>query len=208
MAHSGQWQELSAALNPAAPWPQAHISGPDNGKLDFPISLQALVFDGVPDGGGPFNGAIYLDDLGVGEASAVAGTGGGASAGATATPATGAPAAGAPTGLSGRIVYTSGTGVYLVDVSTGKSGQFRNFARQADMRGDGRIIWNGVGGGRDDIFTANLDGSLEQKPGKHPEDSYPSWSPSGASAVFHSTLQGDNKDRIYIHNDIGAQQEP
>jgi TolB protein len=32
----------------------------------------------------------------------------------------------------------------------------------------------------------------------HPEDSYPHWSPSGQSLVFHSALQGDGVDRLYI----------
>ena len=44
------------------PWPWTHISGPDNGTVDYPISFYALVLDDSPDtyvG----SGTIYIDDL-------------------------------------------------------------------------------------------------------------------------------------------------
>ena len=44
---AGAWQKLTAALDTTEPWPQGHISGPDNGKLDYPIKLYALELDGV-----------------------------------------------------------------------------------------------------------------------------------------------------------------
>jgi hypothetical protein len=59
---AGTWQKLTAALDTTADWPQAHISGTDNGKLDYPIKLYALVLDGVPDGTAS-QGTIYLDDI-------------------------------------------------------------------------------------------------------------------------------------------------
>ncbi len=59
---TGTWQQLTASLDTTAPWPQAHISGPDNGKLDYPIKLFAIVLDGVPDGAAS-QGTIYLDDI-------------------------------------------------------------------------------------------------------------------------------------------------
>ncbi len=57
------WQLMTAPVNPAAPWPQGHISGPASAHLDYPLSLYALVFDAVPHNAGPFKGAIYLNDL-------------------------------------------------------------------------------------------------------------------------------------------------
>jgi hypothetical protein len=60
--HKDSWQPMMLRLDTAAPWPQGHISGPDNGRLDFPISLEALVLDGVPDGAASM-GVLYLDDL-------------------------------------------------------------------------------------------------------------------------------------------------
>jgi Tol biopolymer transport system component len=43
--------------------------------------------------------------------------------------------------------------------------------------------------------------------GKHPEDSYPHWSPSGESATFQSTI-GDGKERIYAQWDMSHAEEP
>ncbi len=81
-------------------------------------------------------------------------------------------------------------------------------ARQPDILGDGRVVFNGIGGGKDNIFSVNLDGSYERMNSLHPEDSYPSWSPTGVSAAIHSTLQGDGKDRIYVLWDMSTAQEP
>ena len=59
---------MAAPLDTAAEWPQAHISGPTTACW---TSRRAwtLVLDGVPDGGGPFCGAIYLDELRSGDAA-------------------------------------------------------------------------------------------------------------------------------------------
>lgn len=59
--HQG-WQQMIASLDSAAPWPAGHISGPDNGVLDYPASFFAFVLDGVPDGSAS-SGAIYLDEV-------------------------------------------------------------------------------------------------------------------------------------------------
>ncbi len=59
--HTG-WQEMVAYIDPSQPWPSGHISGPDNGVIDYPISFQALVLD---DGSDDYSGrgTIYIDDL-------------------------------------------------------------------------------------------------------------------------------------------------
>lgn len=206
VAHAGAWQAMTAVLDTTAPWPQDHISGSDNGRLDYPISLDAFVLDGVPDGGGPFSGAIYLDDLATGAAPPAA----------PESPAAGAPAAlpaAVPlAGLSGHIVYTSSTGgaagVWVLDVANKNTWRLFPNARQPDIRGDGRVVLNTIGGGKDNLFSLNLNGSAEIMNGMHPEDSYPHWSPSGVSAVFHSSLQGDGNDRIYIQQDMSHSEEP
>lgn len=59
--HSG-WQQMTAWFDDTRDWPNGHISGGDNGRLDYPARLFALVLDGVPDGAAS-NGVIYLDDL-------------------------------------------------------------------------------------------------------------------------------------------------
>ncbi len=59
--HAG-WQQMTAYLSPSQPWPSGHISGPDNGQIDYPISFQGLTLD---DGNDNFmgQGTLYLDDL-------------------------------------------------------------------------------------------------------------------------------------------------
>jgi hypothetical protein len=59
--HTG-WQEMTAFLDPGQPWPSAHISGPNNGAIDYPISFQAIVLDDAPDNYSG-SGTIYVDDL-------------------------------------------------------------------------------------------------------------------------------------------------
>lgn len=61
VGHTG-WQQMSAYLDTGQPWPAGHIAGPDNGRVDYPISFQALVLDDVPDSYSG-SGAIYVDDL-------------------------------------------------------------------------------------------------------------------------------------------------
>lgn len=203
--HSG-WQQMSAPLDTTAPWPQTHISGPDNGALDFPASLFALVLDG--EGSSPGQGVIYLDELTVGGATASGGaaTAGGSSGSAAAAPA--ATPATAPAAATGRIVYASGGGTLMaVDAASGATWTLAGNARQPAVRGDGRVLANGTGGGRENLFTAAITGGDERVIGLHPEDSYPDWSPSGASAVFWSTI-GDGRERIYVQWNAGAAEEP
>jgi tRNA A-37 threonylcarbamoyl transferase component Bud32 len=59
--HQG-WQQMLAWFDDARGWPNGHISGPDNGVLDYPVQLYALVVDGVPDGQAS-SGAIYVDEI-------------------------------------------------------------------------------------------------------------------------------------------------
>ncbi|MEI2692399.1 MAG: SH3 domain-containing protein [Anaerolineae bacterium] len=61
VSHTG-WQQMTAWFDDARGWPNGHISGGDNGRLDYPARLYALVLDGVPDGAAS-SGVVYLDDL-------------------------------------------------------------------------------------------------------------------------------------------------
>jgi Tol biopolymer transport system component len=214
VAHTG-WQPMTLQLDTSAPWPQAHISGTDNGNLDFPISLQGFVLDVAPRAGvSRYNGSIYLDDLVVGSGGA---TSTGAAAPSTSGPAAAAPqpTTAAPAAVScptGHIVFAQGSGgttnLMVVDVaSKGVSTLFGN-ARQPDVRGDGRVILNATGGGKDNLFGINVSGGGERMISPHPEDSYPQWSPAGESAVFFSTQQGDGKERIYIQGNTNRVEEP
>ena len=59
--HSDSWQPMVLTLDPTAPWPQVHISGPDNGTIDYPVSLYGLVLDA--EGSPAKSGQIFIDDL-------------------------------------------------------------------------------------------------------------------------------------------------
>ena len=57
------WQKLAANLDPSQPRPSGHISGPNNGRIDYPVQFYALVLDRP--GSGPLGGKIYLDDISI-----------------------------------------------------------------------------------------------------------------------------------------------
>ncbi|MBN1137623.1 MAG: protein kinase [Anaerolineae bacterium] len=61
ISHTG-WQQMVGALDVNQPWPWAHISGPDNGVIDYPVSFYALTLD---DGVDTFigSGTIYVDEM-------------------------------------------------------------------------------------------------------------------------------------------------
>jgi len=61
VSHTG-WQQMVGILDVNQPWPWAHISGPDNGTIDYPVSFHALALD---DGADTFTGSgtIYVDEL-------------------------------------------------------------------------------------------------------------------------------------------------
>lgn len=56
------WTQMAGRIATGQPWPWTHISGPDNGAVDYPISFYALVLDDTPD---TFvgSGTIYIDDI-------------------------------------------------------------------------------------------------------------------------------------------------
>lgn len=68
--HQG-WGQMTAWFDDARGWPNVSISGSDNGGLDHPTSLYALLVDGVPDGQAS-SGVIYLDDVATTSAAIVA----------------------------------------------------------------------------------------------------------------------------------------
>jgi len=61
--HQG-WGQMTAWFDDSRGWPNGTISGSDNGRLDYPVSLYALLLDGVPDGQSS-SGTIYLDDVAI-----------------------------------------------------------------------------------------------------------------------------------------------
>jgi hypothetical protein len=61
VSHTG-WQQMVGILDVNQPWPWAHISGPDNGIIDYPVSFYALILDDAPDTFAG-SGTIYVDEL-------------------------------------------------------------------------------------------------------------------------------------------------
>ena len=155
--HKDVWQPMTLRLDTRAGWPQGPISGPDNGRLDYPISFDGLLLDAVPDGSAS-KGVIYVDDLMTGEVPGAP----------QATPSGSAPGpvVNQPQGpLAGHIVFTTDNGgsseVAVLDVATRATWRLFSNARQPDIRGDGRVVMNGIGGGKNNLITVNLDGSRE-----------------------------------------------
>jgi hypothetical protein len=56
------WEQMTAYLDPSQAWPTAHIDGPANGVIDYPIRFAGIVVDDVPDSY-VGNSTIYIDDL-------------------------------------------------------------------------------------------------------------------------------------------------
>lgn len=64
--HLGQigapgWRSMTGELDADASWPSGHVSGPDNGIVDYPITFYAIVVDRV--GSGAHSGEIIIDDI-------------------------------------------------------------------------------------------------------------------------------------------------
>ncbi len=80
-------------------------------------------------------------------------------------------------------------------------------------RGDGRIVLNADGQGKDNLWTVNPDGSAARESSLHPEDAHPSWSPDGQRLLFDSEFYtwGEAGDRIWtiwVQNSVDKGSEP
>jgi Tol biopolymer transport system component len=123
------------------------------------------------------------------------------------TASTSAPAAPAPAG-AGRIAFAMGRGnetdIALLDVASGAISVVATNGRQPDMRSDGVIVFNGEGGGRDNLFTVMSDGQYLTEIGIHAEDNYPQWMPTKPWIVYGGTFEGD--DRVFVQADTSGPQ--
>jgi serine/threonine-protein kinase len=196
VTHTG-WQQMVGSLDVNQDWPWTHISGTDNGVVDYPITFQSLVLD---DGADTYTGssAIYIDDL-----RAETGV-------ASPDPAPTKAAAGEPTsppppatGVSGRIAYSAGGSMHVVDASTGQdriapvTGMY-----QPDFRLDGQvIIVNGEGAGKTSMWTINANsGAFGREQGDVPNNFRPFWSPDGSQFAFDSFHHGGPfKDSLIVY---------
>ena len=200
--HEG-WQQLTAVLDDAAGWPNVHISGPDSGKLSFPVSLFALVLDGVPDGAAS-KGTIYIDDVTSADQAA-------AGAPVAQAAATVSPAPAAATTLSGRIavpIFAPDRGAYDLYMGNVNGADFQRVldrASQPSLRDDGQQIafrrWASDGRG---IAVMDTYGGNLRTLSKFIEDGLPSYSPNSQTLVFSSAREPDRKGRIYQVNVSGG----
>ena len=206
--HTG-WTSMTATLVPNTTWPNGPI-GNAPAQLTSPLSLKALVLDGVPDGQAS-SGTIYIDAMTASTAAAAPATSqsGGSTETAAAAPAPGAVAVSSGP-LAGKIAFTRWNGssldTLIYDLTSNSIiAQIPN-ARQPDLA-NGALVVNGEGGGTDSITRMTATGENKRPIGTHPEDAYPQWSPSMASIVFVSTLQGDGRSRLYWQQDASVQSE-
>ncbi|MBN1933230.1 MAG: protein kinase [Anaerolineae bacterium] len=100
--HTG-WQKMTGTLAPGLPWPNGHVYGPDNSKVDYPVRFSGIVIDRAD---GAKTGTLYFDDIAFLAGTVAQGT---PVPGATATPVM--PAS----GEVGRIIFTvqEGDNYYL-----------------------------------------------------------------------------------------------
>jgi serine/threonine-protein kinase len=68
---SASWKQMAGTIATGQAWPWAHISGPDNGRVDYPISFYALVLDDKSDTYAG-RGTVYIDDIAVGQTAIAA----------------------------------------------------------------------------------------------------------------------------------------
>jgi hypothetical protein len=204
--HEG-WQQLTAVLDDAAGWPNVHISGPDTGKLGFPVSLAALVLDGVPDGAAS-KGTIYIDDLST-TGQVAAGTPVGTPAAQTA--GTASPTASAVSALSGRIavpIFAADRGAYDLYVGNVSGSNFQRVldrASQPSLRSDGQqVAFRGWASNSRGIGVMDTLGGNQRTLTKFLEDGSPSYSPNSQVLVFSSAREQDRKGRIYQVNGGGG----
>lgn len=105
---------------------------------------------------------------------------------------------------AGRIAYavwnphTGRMDTYLYNISNGISWPKLDNKRQPDFGPNGEMVFNGEGGGLDNLHRMKVTGQDLQIISEFAEDSRPHWSPSGKQVVFDSTSGGDRQHRIYL----------
>lgn len=105
---------------------------------------------------------------------------------------------------AGRIAYavwnphTGRMDTYLYNISNGISWPKLDNKRQPDFGPNGEMVFNGEGGGLDNLHRMKVTGQDMQIISEFAEDSRPHWSPSGKQVVFDSTSGGDRQHRIYL----------
>ena len=126
----------------------------------------------------------------------------------------------AASGLSGHIAYPvfrPGMSKPTYDIYASKpDGSDRRllweWGRQPDIRrGDLRVVLNGDGQGKDNLWTVNIDGSDPRESSLHPEDAHPRWGPYGDRLLFDSEFYLWNDQRqwtVWVQNSVDKGSDP
>jgi Tol biopolymer transport system component len=113
--------------------------------------------------------------------------------------------------VSGRIAYSAGGNLYIVNAKNGKEmvapipGM-----RQPDFRADGElIIANGEGSGKDSLWTINANtGAFVRQQSPFTDDLNPSWSPDGGRFVYASYHHGLGRYQMLYTQDLNSTKKP
>lgn len=204
--HTG-WQVLNAEIKISTAWPYGLISGNGNGQIDYPISFNALVLDGVPDFSAS-SGQIYLDNLNSEEkAITVQPT---PSIEPLPTPST-TPVVETPpdpptaTTFTGRIAFPMDDGadhydIWIKPLPTGQPFRVIQGARQPNFaKGDGRLLVNGESSPSGyNLILLNSELKPVNLVSDFIEDEHPYWEPGGNRMVYANPIMISAGTHLFV----------
>ncbi len=205
------WQQMTAWFDDARGWPNGHIDGPDNGQVDFPVSLNALVLDGVPDGQAS-RGVIYVDEMAT-TVEPIARPTASPTAPPEASPTPAPTTESGPTAPSGESVPAPLAGriavpiyapdratydIYIFDPACNCMDRVIDDASQPALSPDGRRLafrrWKSDDRG---VVVMDTYGGNKKRLSNFLEDALPTWSPDARTLIFSSRRESDRQSRIY-----------
>ncbi len=196
--HTG-WQTMTAEIKVSTEWPYDHISGSSNGRIDYPISFNALVLDGIPDNT-ESESEIFIDNLSSEKYDL-----------STLPPPvspTSSPAPSIPQPemeVSGRIAFPMDDGadhydIWIKSLPTGTPFRAVQGARQPNFnKGDGRLVVNGESSPYGwNIILLNADLKPLDLISDFIEDEHPFWEPNGNRLVYANPIMMSAGTHLFV----------